>query len=71
MTAQKINIFFKSLSLQFAGELASRLQHPASSEWQHVAEHLKIPFDEESQYHPEYDGYTKGYSNNLEILIQR
>lgn len=54
------NIFF-FLSLQFAVELASRLQHPAPKEWQQVAENLKIPFEEESQYHPEYDGYTKGY----------
>lgn len=56
--------FFKSLSLQFAVELASLLQHPAPTEWQHVADHLKIPFDKGSQYHPEYDGYTKGYSNH-------
>ncbi|XP_029290039.1 protein-glucosylgalactosylhydroxylysine glucosidase [Cottoperca gobio] len=47
-------------SLQFAVELSERLQHPAPKEWQEVAEHLKIPFDEESQYHPEYDGYIKG-----------
>lgn len=57
-------IFLKSFSLQFAVELASLLQHPAPTEWQHVAEHLKIPFDKESQYHPEYDGYTKGYNNH-------
>lgn len=68
---KRLLYFFKSLSLQFAVELASRLQHPAPTEWQHVAEHLKIPFDEESQYHPEYDGYTKGYSNHKEIFIQR
>lgn len=53
-------IFFYFFSLQFAVELASRLQHAAPKEWQQVAENLKIPFDEESQYHPEYDGYTKG-----------
>ncbi|XP_068579195.1 protein-glucosylgalactosylhydroxylysine glucosidase [Cebidichthys violaceus] len=48
-------------SLQFAVDLADLLQHPAPKEWQEVAEHLKIPFDEESQYHPEYDGYIKGH----------
>lgn len=48
-------------SLQFAVELATLLQHPAPKEWQEVAENLQIPFDEESQYHPEYDGYTKGH----------
>ncbi|XP_034391974.1 protein-glucosylgalactosylhydroxylysine glucosidase isoform X2 [Cyclopterus lumpus] len=47
-------------SLQFAVDLADLLQHPAPKEWQEVAEHLKIPFDEESQYHPEFDGYIKG-----------
>ncbi|TNN87016.1 Acid trehalase-like protein 1 [Liparis tanakae] len=47
-------------SLQFAVDLADLLQHPAPKEWQEVAEHLKIPFDEESQYHPEFDGYNKG-----------
>ncbi|XP_017261100.1 protein-glucosylgalactosylhydroxylysine glucosidase isoform X2 [Kryptolebias marmoratus] len=47
------------LSLQFAVKLADLLQHPAPKEWQDVAERIKIPFDSESQYHPEFDGYTK------------
>lgn len=51
---------FSFVSLQFAVELAALLLHPAPKEWQQVAENLKIPFDEESQYHPEYDGYIKG-----------
>lgn len=68
--------FFYFLSLLFAVELASRLQHPAPKEWQQVAENLKIPFDEESQYHPEYDGYTKGYycipvSECASVRVQR
>uniref|UniRef100_UPI003AAA9432 protein-glucosylgalactosylhydroxylysine glucosidase isoform X1 n=2 Tax=Centroberyx gerrardi TaxID=166262 RepID=UPI003AAA9432 len=48
-------------SLQFAVELADLLQYPAPKEWQEVAEQIKIPFDEESKYHPEYDGYIKGH----------
>ncbi|KAJ4937491.1 hypothetical protein JOQ06_002126 [Pogonophryne albipinna] len=48
-------------SLQFAVELAELLQDPAPKEWKEVADQLKIPFDEESQYHPEYDGYIKGH----------
>ncbi|XP_036962943.1 protein-glucosylgalactosylhydroxylysine glucosidase isoform X1 [Acanthopagrus latus] len=48
-------------SLQFAVELAALLQHPAPTEWQEVADGLKIPFDQESQYHPEFDGYIKGH----------
>ncbi|KAM9376474.1 protein-glucosylgalactosylhydroxylysine glucosidase [Pholidichthys leucotaenia] len=47
--------------LQFAVELADLLQHPVPKEWQEVAKHIKIPFDEESQYHPEFDGYIKGH----------
>ncbi|XP_037308492.2 protein-glucosylgalactosylhydroxylysine glucosidase [Pungitius pungitius] len=48
-------------SLQFAVDLADLLQHPAPKEWQEVAHNLKIPFDEEAQYHPEFDGYVKGH----------
>uniref|UniRef100_A0A4W4F750 Protein-glucosylgalactosylhydroxylysine glucosidase n=1 Tax=Electrophorus electricus TaxID=8005 RepID=A0A4W4F750_ELEEL len=47
-------------SLQFAVELANLLQHPAPSEWQEVADKLKIPFDPELKYHPEFDGYKRG-----------
>lgn len=57
-TSNNENILF--VSLQFAVELAELLQHPAPKEWQAVAEYIKIPFDEEHQYHPEYDGYIKG-----------
>ncbi|XP_062859596.1 protein-glucosylgalactosylhydroxylysine glucosidase [Trichomycterus rosablanca] len=47
-------------SLQFAVELAHLLQHPSSSEWQEVADKLKIPYDPELKYHPEFDGYKMG-----------
>ncbi|KAI4903123.1 hypothetical protein NFI96_015696 [Prochilodus magdalenae] len=47
-------------SLQFAVDLANLLQHPAPPEWQQVADKLKIPFDQELNYHPEFDGYRKG-----------
>eukprot|EP00066_Takifugu_rubripes_P004399 XP_003967747.1 PREDICTED: acid trehalase-like protein 1 isoform X2 [Takifugu rubripes] len=49
------------LSLHFAEDLANLLHHPAPKKWRDVAERLKIPFDQASQYHPEYDGYVKGY----------
>lgn len=52
------NVLF--VSLQFAAELADILKQPAPKEWKAVAEHIKIPFDEGSQYHPEFDGYIKG-----------
>uniref|UniRef100_A0A3Q2CXJ3 Protein-glucosylgalactosylhydroxylysine glucosidase n=1 Tax=Cyprinodon variegatus TaxID=28743 RepID=A0A3Q2CXJ3_CYPVA len=43
--------------LQFAVELADLLQHPAPNEWREVAEGISIPFDQELQFHPEFDGY--------------
>lgn len=52
---------FSFVSLQFAVDLADLLQHPAPEEWQEVAQNLKIPFEEETQYHPEFDGYVKGH----------
>uniref|UniRef100_A0A3B5N0B3 Protein-glucosylgalactosylhydroxylysine glucosidase n=1 Tax=Xiphophorus couchianus TaxID=32473 RepID=A0A3B5N0B3_9TELE len=45
--------------LQFAVELADLVQHSAPKEWQEVAERIEIPFDQELQYHPEYDGYKQ------------
>ncbi|XP_020790881.2 protein-glucosylgalactosylhydroxylysine glucosidase [Boleophthalmus pectinirostris] len=48
------------LSLEFATELADLLDKPAPKEWKEVSENLKIPFDEEFNYHPEYDGYVRG-----------
>lgn len=47
-------------SLQFALELASHLSHTPPPEWQDIADKIKIPFDPELKYHPEFDGYTKG-----------
>ncbi|XP_053740952.1 protein-glucosylgalactosylhydroxylysine glucosidase isoform X1 [Synchiropus splendidus] len=47
-------------SLQFAVELAGLLQYPAPDQWKEAADNLSIPFDEEFQYHPEFDGYKKG-----------
>jgi len=56
-----VNIsIFPLFSLQFAVELANLLQYPAPKEWQYVAEHMKIPFDQKLKYHPEYDGYIRG-----------
>ncbi|KAM3869958.1 protein-glucosylgalactosylhydroxylysine glucosidase [Diretmus argenteus] len=48
-------------SLQFAVELADILHQPAPKEWQEVADRIKIPFDQQSKYHPEFDGYVKGH----------
>ncbi|XP_067849888.1 protein-glucosylgalactosylhydroxylysine glucosidase isoform X2 [Heptranchias perlo] len=47
-------------SLQFATEMASHLQVPVPSEWMKMAEKIKVPFDPEKQYHPEFDGYKSG-----------
>ncbi|KAK7117244.1 hypothetical protein R3I94_022717 [Phoxinus phoxinus] len=47
-------------SLQFAVELCVLLAQTAPPAWQDVAEKIKIPFDPELKYHPEFDGYTQG-----------
>lgn len=52
---------FSFLSLQFAVDLAALLHHPAPREWQQVADGLTIPFDSALQFHPEFDGYVRGF----------
>uniref|UniRef100_A0AAY4DWA3 Protein-glucosylgalactosylhydroxylysine glucosidase n=1 Tax=Denticeps clupeoides TaxID=299321 RepID=A0AAY4DWA3_9TELE len=47
-------------SLLFAVELAEQMHLSAPPEWKEVAEKLKLPFDPQLQYHPEFDGYKKG-----------
>ncbi|XP_077066219.1 protein-glucosylgalactosylhydroxylysine glucosidase isoform X2 [Siphateles boraxobius] len=47
-------------SLQFAVELCVLLAQTAPPAWQDVADKIKIPFDPELKYHPEFDGYTQG-----------
>lgn len=47
-------------SLQFATEMASHLQIEVPSEWMEIAKKIKVPFDPEKQYHPEFDGYKPG-----------
>ncbi|XP_039562518.1 protein-glucosylgalactosylhydroxylysine glucosidase isoform X2 [Passer montanus] len=47
-------------SLNFATDLARDLLLPAPEEWEDRARKIKVPFDEERKYHPEYDGYSPG-----------
>ncbi|XP_058663581.1 protein-glucosylgalactosylhydroxylysine glucosidase [Ammospiza caudacuta] len=47
-------------SLNFATVLARDLLLPAPEEWEDRARKIKVPFDEERKYHPEYDGYSPG-----------
>ena len=42
---------------RFAGDLAG-ISVP--DHYKQVADKMRIPFDKEKQYHPEYDGYTQG-----------
>lgn len=53
-------VFYGFLSLQFAVDLATLLQHPSPTTWQEIAAELKIPYDPELKFHPEFDGYKKG-----------
>nr|XP_026653672.1 protein-glucosylgalactosylhydroxylysine glucosidase [Zonotrichia albicollis] len=47
-------------SLNFAADLARDLLLPVPEEWEDRARKIKVPFDEERKYHPEYDGYSPG-----------
>ncbi|XP_039519090.1 protein-glucosylgalactosylhydroxylysine glucosidase-like [Pimephales promelas] len=47
-------------SLRFAVELCVLLARTPPPAWQDVADKIKIPFDPELKYHPEFDGYTQG-----------
>ncbi|XP_056657000.1 protein-glucosylgalactosylhydroxylysine glucosidase [Monodelphis domestica] len=46
--------------LRFAAELARDLGRPVPDLWVTVAEKMKVPFDAERNYHPEFDGYEPG-----------
>ncbi|NXP35484.1 PGGHG glucosidase, partial [Leiothrix lutea] len=47
-------------SLNFATDMARDLLLPVPEEWEDRARKIKVPFDEERKYHPEYDGYSPG-----------
>lgn len=48
------------VSLNFAIDLAVLLQIPVPENWKEVAKKIKVPFDLEKKYHPEFDGYVAG-----------
>lgn len=47
-------------SLRFAAALAEDLGLPVPKQWLEVADRIKIPFDSEKKFHPEFDGYERG-----------
>ncbi|XP_012589810.1 PREDICTED: acid trehalase-like protein 1 [Condylura cristata] len=47
-------------SLRFAAALAMDLGRPVPDRWLQVAEGIKVPFDAERGFHPEFDGYELG-----------
>ncbi|XP_030340922.1 protein-glucosylgalactosylhydroxylysine glucosidase isoform X1 [Strigops habroptila] len=47
-------------SLTFAADLARDLLIPVPEQWLRCAKNIKVPFDAERKYHPEYDGYSPG-----------
>ncbi|NXT24484.1 PGGHG glucosidase, partial [Syrrhaptes paradoxus] len=47
-------------SLIFAADIARDFSVPVPEEWLDRAEKLKVPFDAELNYHPEYEGYSPG-----------
>lgn len=47
-------------SLRFAAALAQDLGQPVPDQWLEVAERIKVPFDPQQNFHPEFDGYKPG-----------
>ncbi|NXT93763.1 PGGHG glucosidase, partial [Anhinga rufa] len=47
-------------SLNFAADVARDFLIPVPEEWVDCAQKVKVPFDAEKKYHPEYDGYSPG-----------
>nr|XP_012625040.1 acid trehalase-like protein 1 isoform X3 [Microcebus murinus] len=47
-------------SLRFAAALAWDLGLPVPKRWLEVADKIKVPFDQERNFHPEFDGYEPG-----------
>ncbi|XP_008584790.1 PREDICTED: acid trehalase-like protein 1 [Galeopterus variegatus] len=47
-------------SLRFAAALAQDLGLPVPDQWLLVADKIKVPFDPERNFHPEFDGYEPG-----------
>ncbi|XP_069713269.1 protein-glucosylgalactosylhydroxylysine glucosidase [Phaenicophaeus curvirostris] len=47
-------------SLKFAADVARDFFVPVPEQWVDCAEKVKVPFDAERKYHPEYDGYSPG-----------
>ncbi|KFO26378.1 protein-glucosylgalactosylhydroxylysine glucosidase isoform X2 [Fukomys damarensis] len=47
-------------SLRFATDLARDLGQPIPDQWLVVADKIKVPFDPEQNFHPEFDGYEPG-----------
>jgi hypothetical protein len=46
--------------LRFAAALAQDLGLPVPDQWLVVADKIKVPFDPERNFHPEFDGYELG-----------
>ncbi|XP_006877076.1 PREDICTED: acid trehalase-like protein 1 [Chrysochloris asiatica] len=47
-------------SLHFAAALAKDLGLPVPDQWLVVADKIKVPFDPEGNFHPEFEGYQLG-----------
>ncbi|XP_026637307.1 protein-glucosylgalactosylhydroxylysine glucosidase [Microtus ochrogaster] len=47
-------------SLRFAAALAKDLGLSVPNQWLEVADRIKVPFDSEQNFHPEFDGYERG-----------
>ena len=47
-----------ALSIRSAIDVSTSLGLPVPANWSEIVDGLHIPFDEDRQYHPEYDTYS-------------
>jgi len=57
------------MSLQFAIEVASVLNQDYPLEWETIVNNIKIPFNEQYQMHPEYDGYVNNTIKQADVIL--
>jgi len=56
-------------SLQFATQVGAILGQKTPPEWVTIANNLKIPFDQQKQIHPEFDGYAGQQIKQADVVL--
>jgi len=57
------------ISFNFAIEVAGVLNQEYPQEWDKIATNIRIPFDDQLQIHPEYDGYVNNTIKQADVIL--